>query len=97
MRRIAIPLDEHGNLLGDAHPRTRIPDAVVKQIRDEAERDGIGWRRLAARHPELRPYWIRSVLRYTRRATIPRQWRYVDAPLHPDAPPLGAIPQATDP
>jgi hypothetical protein len=91
MRR-AIPMDERGNLLGDAHHRTRIPDAVVKAIREEAERDGIGWRRMAVRHPELRPWWIRSVLSYMRRATIPRQWRYVDAPLHSDAPPLGAIP-----
>jgi hypothetical protein len=95
MRRQAIPLDERGNPLGDAHHRTRIPDAVVKAIRDEAERDGIGWKMMAKRHPELVADWIRDVLRYRRRATIPRRWRYVDAPLHADAPRLcegGGIP-----
>jgi hypothetical protein len=70
-----IPLGEHGEPIGQFHPRAKHSDALVNELRDLHEYQGLGWRRVAARYPQLPAAWIKQILSYRRRATVAHQWR----------------------
>lgn len=70
-----IPLGERGTPLGDHNARTVIPDAIVEELRDLHEQDGLGWRKIARLFPAYRARTIKAIIYYERRNVTPVRWK----------------------
>jgi len=68
-----IPLNEDRRRIGQGNPRCTISDAIVKQLRDLHELEGLG-KRVLARRFALKVSTVQKILAYTRRGQIPREW-----------------------
>lgn len=73
-RPLKVAVNERGNRIGFSHHNARIPDDVVNRIRDLHERDGVGYRRLAAMF-RLNLSTVKKIARYERRGQIPARWQ----------------------
>ena len=74
-----IPVNELNQPLGDAHPRTRLPDAVVVRIRDLFEHHDLTAPEIARREG-VSVHTVRSIVQYRRRRMVYRDWRTVEVP-----------------
>lgn len=71
-----VPVSEDGIPLGEHHHRARYSDAFVEQVRQDHERGGLGYRRLARKYG-VSVGVVKAWCRYLRRATVPAGWRTV--------------------
>lgn len=74
-----IAYNEDGLRIGESHPHSTIPDAVVREIRDLHEDvagtgEKWGYRKLARRF-NLPRDTIKKLCLYQRRAQVAREWR----------------------
>ena len=79
VKPLKVAVNERGNRIGFSHHNARIPDEVVNRIRDLHERDGIGYRRLAAMF-RLNLSTVKKLARYERRGQIPARWQAPQPP-----------------
>jgi len=73
-----VARSEAGRRCGESHPRARVPDSVVRAVRDAHEIEGMGLRRLAKRFGLPRAT-IQAWCSYTRRAVRAESWHRVEA------------------
>lgn len=71
---VRIAIGEHGEPIGEAHPRARYSDATVRLVRDAHELGGETTRQIATRLG-LPLRWVDSVAYYERRVTLPANYR----------------------
>ena len=71
---IVVALNGYGKRIGEGHHNSRISDAVVDQIRDRHEEDGLGYVALAAEF-NLSKNTVRKICTYERRAQTLVRWR----------------------
>ena len=77
LRKVALNAD--GNIIGDGHHRCKISDATVSMLRRlyESPHSNLTPTQLAE-HFELSVSTVQEILKYRRRADVPRDWRRVD-------------------
>lgn len=73
MTAIFIAVNERGYRVGESHHNSRIPDAIVQQIRELHEEHHIGYRRLAKQF-NLKRAFVQKVCTYAIRSQIPARW-----------------------
>ena len=69
-----IPVNELNQPLGEAHPRCRIPDAMVVRIRDLYERHKLT-KREVARATGVSFWTVKDYVEYRRRRMVYSNWR----------------------
>lgn len=78
MATVSIGFSSDGNPCGSAHPRCRIPDAIVLELRDRVEvrHEACEAVRLdLERRGHVVPAsYVRDLLSYRRRSTVPIRW-----------------------
>jgi hypothetical protein len=69
---VKVAVNERNQRLGQHHPRARISDAQVNEMRDLHEQ-GLGYRRIARLlgHPL---YTVRDIVSFRRRNVTPTTW-----------------------
>ena len=72
-RTVIVALNESGRRIGATHHNATISDAVVDQIRDRHENDGLGYVALA-REFNLSKNTVRKICTYERRAQTPARY-----------------------
>ena len=75
MRR-SIAYADNGYRVGESHHQARIPDSVVRLIRDLREYDGLSYSQIAKRVGCSRQH-VHRICTYVMRAAIPAEWRTV--------------------
>ncbi|MCA8950088.1 MAG: hypothetical protein KDE27_11345 [Planctomycetes bacterium] len=77
-----VGLDENGRRCGETHHNSTISDDLVNRIRDMAELDGMGYRRIThelhRQNVRLALGTVRKIVEYKRRASVVRQWKLID-------------------
>ena len=76
MRR-SIAYADNGYRVGESHHQARIPDSVVRLIRDLREYDGLSYSQIAKRVGCSRQH-VHRICTYVMRAAIPAEWRTVE-------------------
>ncbi len=69
-------MNEQGRRIGETHHNARISDALVDQIRDRHEDDGLGYWKLAREFNVSRSTVIK-ICRYQRRAQTAERWKTI--------------------
>lgn len=73
MRRKLIPVNESGHRIGEGHHKAKLPDTVIKYIRDLHEYDGLGYRKIA-KLLKIPRSTVQKICNYTRRAQVAHKW-----------------------
>jgi hypothetical protein len=69
-----VAINSEGRIIGDGHHRCTISDETVTEIRDLYEYGKETPRQLAARF-SLKLGTVQELLKYRRRADVPREWK----------------------
>lgn len=77
MTKRRVPVNDRGYRIGEGHHNCTIPDAVVVRIRDLKEYENVSSPEIA-RRLGLRLEAVRKIVRYQRRAYVPRNWRTIE-------------------
>jgi predicted DNA-binding protein (UPF0251 family) len=71
-----VGIDEHGNRVGEDHPRAKLTDHEVELIRQLHEEGGLSMREIAEKF-EVAKSTIVAIVNYQRRVSYPTGWRRV--------------------
>jgi len=71
-----VAYNDLGRRIGEGHPRARLTDAQVREIREQHEQLGLGYRNLA-RRLGLKVWTVKKILNFERRGQVARSWREV--------------------
>jgi len=70
----SVAYNDRGWRVGEGHPKARLTDAQIEQIRDEYEAGGVGYRRLSARWGISRRS-VRDIVHFNRRNQWAARWK----------------------
>lgn len=74
--RFVVAVNERGRRIGESHHNAVIPDALVDQMRDRHEEDGLGYRKIA-REFNVALTTVRKICTYERRAQTAERWKTI--------------------
>lgn len=77
MAKRKVPVNEHGQPLGESRRDCTVPDAVVVQIRDMREYEKLTLPEIA-RRTGVKQKTVEAIVYYRRRSTVPRGWKDVE-------------------
>jgi len=77
----SVAYADNGYRIGEGHHQARIPDSVIRLIRDLREYDGLSYAQIAKRVGCSRQH-VHRICTYVMRSAIPAVWRTVELEVH---------------
>jgi len=74
--RLLVAVNESGRRIGATHHNAVLSDALVDQMRNSHEDDGLGYKKIS-RELNLARTTVRKICTYERRAQTPARWKSI--------------------